>query len=276
MTTLTDNLKSSGGAASDSSGNVYFSDTTADTIYEWSTAGQLSTFKTADGGVAGLRVDARGNVVACQDANAEVVAISPQGTTTVLASGYNDLSFNNPYDLWIDSQGGIYMTDPISSSSQPQAVYYISPDRMTVTLRRSAAQASPLAVIGNSAGTTLYVSDANAGATYKYSISEGTATGQTVFASVAATAMDIDTEGNVYMAAASGVQIYNPAGTLLATISTPSQPVALCFGGNEKRTLFITTNSGLYSVAVAAPGVDDQRPADDRRNHAVDHQPAVQ
>ncbi len=254
LTALAGNLKSSGGAASDSSGNVYFSDPTANTIYEWSTAGKLLTFMTGDGGAAGLRVDARGNVIACQDANAEVVAISTQGTTTVLASQYNDLGFNDPYDLWIDPQGGIYMTDPVTTNSQPQAVYYISPDRLTVSSVISSLS-KPTAVIGNGAGTTLYVSDAGAGVTYEYSLSEGTATGQTVFAAVAATAMDIDSEGNVYLATANGVEIYSSAGTLLATISTPSQPVALCFGGNKKRTLCITTNSGLYSIGVTVPGV---------------------
>ena len=131
-------------------------------------------------------------------------------------------------------------------------------------------------MIGNSAGTTLYVSDASAGVTYEYSISEGTATGQTVFAAVAATAMDIDTEGNVYLATASGVEVYSSAGTLLATISTPAQPIALCFGGNEKRTLFITTASGLYSIGGHYARRHDQRRADDRRDHADDHQSDIE
>ena len=80
-------------------------------------------------------------------------------------------------------------------------------------------------------------------------------TGQTKFAPVAATRMDIDTEGNVTMATSGGVEIYNSAGTLLTALSTPAQPVGLGLGGNEKRTLFIITSSGLYSIGVTQQGV---------------------
>ena len=62
------------------------------------------------------------------------------------------------------------MTDPGSSGSQPQAVYYISPDRPTVT-HVITGLVKPTGIIGNSGGTTLYVSDSSAGVTYQYAIS---------------------------------------------------------------------------------------------------------
>ena len=51
----------------------------------------------------GRRADLRprGNLVACQDTRADR-GDHAQGTTTVLASQYNDKRFNDPYDLWID------------------------------------------------------------------------------------------------------------------------------------------------------------------------------
>ena len=54
--------------AADASGNVYFADAGTNTIYELSTSGQLSVFASNDGGVNGLKVDARGNVVAARAA----------------------------------------------------------------------------------------------------------------------------------------------------------------------------------------------------------------
>ena len=81
------------------------------------------------------------------------------------------------------------------------------------------------------------MSDAAAGVTYQYSISGGAATNQTEFAPVAATAMDVDTQGNVYMATSSGVEVYSSAGTLLMTVpvdlahAQPARPGGADFGG---------------------------------------------
>ena len=176
----------------------------------------------------------------------------------------DEITINAPDDLWIDPQGGIYVTDPGSSSSQSPDVFYVSPDRSTATVAISGLS-DPTGITGTPDGTTLYVSDAAAGVTYKYSISSGTATDQTVFASVAATAMDVDTQGNVYMATVGGVLVYSSSGTLLMTVpvdpagatqpSLPAQPVGLSFGGTEKRTLYITTASGFYSLPLATQGV---------------------
>ncbi len=50
-----------------------------------------------------------------------------------LASEYQAKRFNAPNDLVIDSEGGIYFTDPLYRAPDPlpqgiQAVYYIKPD----------------------------------------------------------------------------------------------------------------------------------------------------
>ena len=256
VTTVTASLQSGQGVAADSSGNVYFSDAATNTIYEYSTAEQLTTFKSSNGGDYGLKVDARGNVVACQGVNGygRVVAYNSQGTMTVLAAGYNDLNLNDPADLWIDPQGGIYVTDPGASPSQSTAaVYYISPDRTTVT-QVITNLVQPTGISGNAAGTTLYVSDASTGVTYQYSISSGVVGTQTEFAAVAATAIDVDTQGDVYLATSSGVLVYNSSGTQIATFTMPATPVGLCFGGTNKRTLFVVTKNGLYSLALATQG----------------------
>ncbi|MCX5685451.1 MAG: SUMF1/EgtB/PvdO family nonheme iron enzyme, partial [Planctomycetota bacterium] len=171
-TTLTSALQFGEGPTADAGGNVFFSDITANTIYKWSTAGQLSTFLTSSGGANGLAFDASGNLIACQGTNGRVVSITPQGTVTVLASQYNGTRFNEPNDLWIDPDGGIYFTDPVFFGTQVQDgqhVYYISPDRSTVT-RVISDMVKPNGLVGTPDGATLYVSDYGAGATYKYTI----------------------------------------------------------------------------------------------------------
>ena len=38
------------------------------------------------------------------------------------------------------------------------------------------------------------------------------------------------------------------------TVTTPTAPVGLTFGGSEKRTLFIISQSAIYSIAITAQG----------------------
>ena len=277
-------LQSGQGVASDPSGNVYYADAGAKTISELTTAGQLSTFKTNLTGLGGLKVDARDNVVACQSSPAQVVSINAQGTASVLASSYNDLPFNSPYAQWIDPQGGIYVTDPGSTNQQPAAVYYISPNRLTVSIAISGF-VQPTGITGTADGTTLYVSDAFAGVTYKYSIASGVASGHTQFAPVAATAMDVDSQGNVYLATVSGVnglQFRRHAlddgsgGSHRLHATQPArragQPGA---GRHGEADALHHHRRRLVRAFRGRAGDDDQRRPDHRRHHARDHQPPV-
>ncbi|MEI6175759.1 MAG: DUF1566 domain-containing protein [Verrucomicrobiota bacterium] len=256
-TPVVSSLQFGEGPAADASGNVFFSDITANTIYKWSVAGTLSVFRTDSGGANGLAFDSSGNLIACEGTNGRVVSISPLGVVTVLASQYNGIRFNEPNDLWIDSKGGIYFTDPVFFGSQvqdTQAVYYISADRSGVT-RVISDMVKPNGLVGSADGTTLYVSDYGAGNTYKYTInSDGSLTGKTLFVAVGSDGMETDSSGNIYLTT-SDVLVYSSAGILLQTINVPNRPTNLCFAGADRRTLFITTESSMYSIMVVPQGL---------------------
>ena len=257
ITPVVGNLQFGEGPTADTSGNVFFSDITSNTILKWSSSGQLTVFRSGSGGTNGLAIDASGNIIACEGTNGRVVSISPLGVVTVLASQYGGKRFNEPNDLWIDSKGGIYFTDPVFFGSQvqdAQAVYYISADRSSVT-RVISDMVQPNGLVGSADGTTLYVSDYGAGATYKYTInSDGSLTGKTLFVAVGSDGMETDSSGNVYLTS-NDVLVYNPEGILLQTINVPNRPTNLCFAGSDRRTLFITTEATLYSLAMCTQGL---------------------
>ena len=257
ITPVVGNLQFGEGPAADASGNVFFSDITANTIYKWSTAGVLTTFRTGSGGANGLAFDGYGNLIACEGTNGRIVSITPAGVVTVIAAQYNGKRFNEPNDLWIAPNGGIYFTDPVFFGTQvqdAQAVYYINPARTTVT-RVIGDMVQPNGLVGTSDGTTLYVSDYGAGATYKYTInSDGSLTGKTLFVAVGSDGMEIDSSGNIYLTS-SDVLVYSSAGTLLQTINVPDRPTNLCFAGADRRTLFITTETAMVSIAVVPQGL---------------------
>jgi sugar lactone lactonase YvrE/formylglycine-generating enzyme required for sulfatase activity len=258
LTQLATGLQFGEGPDADAQGNVFFSDVAADTIYEWSLAGQQSTFRTSSGGANGLMFDKSGNLIACEADNSRIVSITPQGAVTVLASQYSGKRFNEPNDLWIDPRGGIYFTDPVfwgALVQDGQHVYYISPDRSTVT-RVISDMVKPNGLIGTPDGAKLYVSDYGAGQTWRYTINtDGSLSNKTLFVSVGSDGMEMDEEGNVYLSTDSNAVVaYSSAGTQLETIATPERPTNLCFGGADGRTLFITTQQGLYSILLRVQG----------------------
>jgi gluconolactonase len=67
--------------------------------------------------------------------------------------------------------------------------------------------------------------------------------------------MTIDTKGNVYLTLQPKIiVIYNPKGEKIETIEFPEQPANVCFGGKDKKTLFITAQKSLYSLKMNAKG----------------------
>jgi hypothetical protein len=104
--------------------------------------------------------------------------------------------------------------------------------------------------------TALYVSDYGAGETYRYAVnSDGTLSNEMLFVAVGSDGMELDEEGNVYLTTdTSGIVVYGSAGTEIETIAVPERPTNLCFGGADRRTLFVTTEHGLYSILLRVQG----------------------
>ncbi|MCP4599299.1 MAG: SMP-30/gluconolactonase/LRE family protein, partial [Proteobacteria bacterium] len=261
-TLVADGLSFAEGPAVDAKGNLYFSDITANRIYKWTSAGGLTVFKENSGGANGLFFDPDGKLPACEGSNGRVVAIDSAGSVTVLADTYNTAPFNEPNDLWVAPDGGVYFTDPVYNATLVQDgehVYYISPDRSSVT-RVIADMVRPNGIIGAGDGTTLYVTDHGDGKTYQYTINgDGSLSNKQLFASVGADGMTIDHEGNLYLCE-NNVLVYNSSGTHIETISLPAQPTNACFGGDDGRTLFITTRGAVYSLSMRVNGAGPPRP----------------
>ena len=63
----------------------------------------------------------------------------------------------------------------------------------------------------------------------------------------------VDAAGRVYASSARGIQIFHPLGELLEEIELPGA-VNFTFGGAERNTLFITTDTAVWSCVVDAKG----------------------
>jgi hypothetical protein len=96
LTRLVSGLQFAEGPAADAAGNVFFTDIRGNTIHQWTTGGQLSVSRTNSGGANGLAFDRSGNLLACEGTNGRIVAISPQGSLTVISEAYGGRRYNEP------------------------------------------------------------------------------------------------------------------------------------------------------------------------------------
>ncbi len=246
------------GPACDAKGNVYFSDIPNERIHKWSLDGELTTFRENTGRANGLYFDREGNLLACEGGNRRLVSISPDGKVTVLADSYNGKKLNSPNDLWIDAHSGVYFSDPRYGREEGMEqdgfhVYYLPPKRREL-VRVLDNLVKPNGVVGTADGKLLYVADAGDGKTYVYRIQpDGSLTGRKLIAPVGSDGMTLDEQGNLYLARGV-VHVYSPEGKNIATIEVPEAPANVCFGGSDRRTLFITARKGLYSIRMNVRG----------------------
>ncbi|GEM_PF-432478 len=254
------------GPAADPYGNVYFSDVNAGRIYRWSPDGSVTVFVDGLNDPNGLAFDENGVLIVCEGGNGRLISLDSQGQMTILTDQYDGLRFNEPNDLWIDPQGGIYFTDPAYQSPVVQDgehVYYLLPDRSQV-MRVISDMVRPNGIVGTSDGKKLYVTDHGAGQTFTYQINaDGTLTDKKIFVSVGSDGMELDGSGNLYLTTPNNVQIYDPDGIHVGNIPIQENPTNLAFTGRDEQTLFITARTAVYIVQTAAgtPGREDT-PAD--------------
>jgi gluconolactonase len=70
--------------------------------------------------------------------------------------------------------------------------------------------------------------------------------------------MTIDEQGNVYVTG-KGVTVFNPGGKQIEHIDVAEPWTAnVCFGGKDRRTLFITASKSFYALQMRVKGVDSQ------------------
>ncbi len=255
------------GPASDAAGVVYFTDQPNNRILRWTAEEGVTTFLEPAGRSNGLCFDADGDLWACADEHNELWVIRPDGTHRVVASGYGGKLLNGPNDVWVSPTGGAYFTDPYYErdywqrgpmEQDSQGVYWLPPGAEE-PVRVDAELVQSNGVIGTPDGELLYVADIGAGRTYAYDVDEdGRLVNKRVFCEMGSDGMTLDDEGNVYLTGR-GVSVFNRDGERIAHIEIPEPWTAnVCFGGPERRTLFITAGERIYTLTMRTRGVGSQ------------------
>lgn len=251
------------GPAADSKGNIYFTDQPNDRIYKWTTDGRIELFMEGAGRSNGLYLDKEGNIWSCADANNELWKIGTDRSHTVKVTDFEGKKLNGPNDLWIDPKGGIYFTDPFykrdywsrtSPEIERQDVYYLSPDGRTLKVAATDFK-QPNGIVGSPDGKRLYVADIGGRKTYVYDVNaDGTLGERKLFTEMGSDGMTIDSKGNLYLTG-KGVTVFDPGGNKLLNIPIDEPWTAnVCFGGKDRKTLFITASKSVYTLKMKVKG----------------------
>jgi len=251
------------GPAADARGNVYFTDQPNDRIMVWDIKTGLSVFMQPSGRSNGLFFDKDGNLWSCADNKNELWKISPEKRVEIITGSFNGKLFNGPNDLWISRDGGVYFTDPYyqrpwwehkSMPQDKQAVYFLKPDHKTIARVADDLQ-QPNGIVGTPDGKTLYVADISGNKTWSFSInSDGTLTNKKLFCEMGSDGMTIDRKGNLYLTG-QGVTVFDKTGKKMGNIPVPENWTAnVCFGGKNRKSLYITASKGLYRIPTLTKG----------------------
>ena len=272
----------------DSDGHLLFSDPNANTIYRWSTDGQISVFRTKSGytgpdvgdygqpGSNGLALDREGRLTINEHGNRRVTRLEKTGAITVLADRYQGRRLNSPNDLVYRSDGVLYFTDPPFGLPRGHAdprkelafsgVFALANGELSVV---STDLAGPNGLALSPDEKYLYVGnwDPKRKVVMRYEVKAdgGLVNGRVFFDMTSAPGEDaidgikVDRRGNLYVSGPGGLWIISAEGTHLGTVAGPEHPHNMAWGDDDGRTLYLTAQTGLYRLRVNVPGAQAGR-----------------
>jgi gluconolactonase len=256
----------------DDDGFLLFSDTANSKRYRWSEDDGLSLYREATNDANGLAHDLQGRVIACEHASRQVTRKELDGSITIVADNYRGFRLNRPNDVIVRSDGSIYFTDPISLGVDTEldlaGVYRVSSDlsRIHLIVRDFVF---PNGLTFSTDESVLYINDSRRRHIRAFDVESRYNTGllmletdrilfqMTSEVEGVPDGMKLDCEGNVWCTGPGGIWVISPLGVHLGTVSAePGRRFTnFCFGGADRRTLFVTTPTAVGRIPVRVAGL---------------------
>ena len=253
--------------------HLTFSDIPANRMFRWSETGGVAVFREPSNMTNGNTYDQQGRMLSCEHATSRVTRTEADGSVAVLASHYQGKELNSPNDIVVRNDGTVWFTDPTYGRADRtgivreleldfRGVYRLHPDGGDlVLLAKDFDMPNGLAFTPDH--HSLYVADTPRRHIRRFAIeADGALSGGDVFAESsgdgpgAPDGLKTDSAGNVFCAGPGGVHVYHPAdGACLGVIQTPAFCANFAWGGDDLRTFFLTSSTGLYRTRVKVPGI---------------------
>ncbi len=258
---------------------LMFSDIPADTRYRWSEAGGVTVERKPNFKGNGMVFEPDGSYLVCEQVSSVVSRFRPDGSSEIVAFHYEGKYLNSPNDIVTRSDGSIYFTDPNygrwpgdfgcgrENELDFQGVYRIPPgggDCELVVPKGEFEQPNGLCFSPDE--SLLYINDSPPGDVKVFPVNaDGTlGEGRLFFGGIGKgdigegtpDGMKCDERGNLWCTGPKGVWVIDTEGELLGIVPTPEVVGNIVWGGEDLKTLLMTTSSLLLSIrteVAAAP-----------------------
>ncbi|MFW6195368.1 MAG: SMP-30/gluconolactonase/LRE family protein [Chloroflexota bacterium] len=251
-------------------GFLLWSDIPASRLLRWSHDSGVNVFRENTNNTNGNTLDREGRLISCEHSGRRVSRTESWGDIVPLVERYQGRRLNSPNDVAVKSDGTIWFTDPtyglprddngnrVGKELDANYVFRFDPRSGDLTPVVDDFE-MPNGIAFSPDEGTLYVSDTGEPSHIRaFSVSaDGTLSNGRVLTVVDPRGPDgfrVDTEGNIWTTAGDGIHVYDRDGTLLGKILCPEQPANCVFGGNDRKTLFITARTSLYAITTDATG----------------------
>jgi gluconolactonase len=243
---------------------VLFSDIPNDRVLRYDEVSERTdVFLTPAGFPNGRTVDRQGRFVSCEHGRRRVTRAEHDGSTTVLASSYQNHQLNSPNDVVQHSDGSIWFTDPsygihtdyegheATSEVGSRNVYRLDPHSGDLTaVVEDFAQPNGLAFSADE--RRLFIVDSELNHIRVFDVDHGTLSGGELFCAndKGYDGIRFDHLGRLWGAAHDGLHCYDPDGSLIGKLRLPEITANFTFGGPQRNHLYITATSSLYGLRV--------------------------
>jgi gluconolactonase len=233
---------------------LIFSDVPTNKIYSWTEKDSLQLYLTPSGytdtvphngemGSNGLSLSNKGTLVLCQHGDRRIAEMqaplnAPIAEFKTLAGTYQEKRFNSPNDVFSDTKGNYYFTDPpygLEKNDQDpkkeikyQGVYRINSDSVVELLIDTLTR--PNGILVSNDGSKLYVANSDPEraiwAVYDLDAQGKITNGKVLFDATSYAGkekglpdgMCMNSKGYIFATGPGGVWVFNPSGKHIATI----------------------------------------------------------
>jgi gluconolactonase len=252
---------------------LYFTDFQNNLIMRWREDEGVTLYRANSNRAIGLSMDAAGRIVSAESAS-QAVAYAGAEKSVPIVGAFEGKKLNSPNDVVVSRGGDIFFTDPFSPAlPRPReldfnGVFAVSP-RGDIRLIYDGLE-RPNGIALSPDESILYVNDTNLQQIFAFRLREdGSASKIGVLAALdrsygpgAADGMKVDTEGNIYVTGPGGLWALAPDGAPIALFRSPENVGNFCFGGKDRRTIFLTATCSVYALQAGVPGILPLRKAD--------------
>jgi sugar lactone lactonase YvrE len=269
---LADGFLNIAGAAVNSEGELYFSDARRLKVYRWSQKDdKAEVVREIPEQPMVLAFDKADNlIVVAYEGNGTVLTFDPEDTNSEIrrlvpqpAQPREGMTAYLPTNRWSWADEAAFIRRQMAKKES----HYISLDGTTFIPASSGfttgatswgiktADLMRAFRIGRVvSGKPFYITNEADLKTFIFTVEpDGTLSNGKLFVDEGGEDVAVDEQGNVYLAAGQ-ILVFEPSGKQIDTIKIPQRPISIVFGGKDKKTLFITARSSLYSVRTKLSG----------------------